>query len=68
MNSGHVEWCLNKRKNAIDLYMESINQDDNDLNAFLIGFEEDKPHLIKNGVKPEEIPFMIDYLKYMLEK
>jgi len=66
MNLGHVEWCLGNRQAALKNYKLSINSSDNNLNLFMTGFEEDKELLIKNGVDPEEIPLMLDYLKYIL--
>ena len=66
MNLGHVEWCLGLRKAALKCYKLSINRGDNNLKMFLIGFEEDKKYLLQHGIKPEEIPLMMDYLKYQL--
>jgi tetratricopeptide (TPR) repeat protein len=66
MNLGHVEWCLGNRKAALKNYKLSINREDNNLKAFLAGFEEDKKYLLKFGIDPDEISLMIDFLKYML--
>lgn len=66
MNLGHVEWCLEQRKSALKCYKLSINRGDNNLKMFLAGFEEDKKYLLSHGINPEEIPLMIDYLKYQL--
>jgi len=66
MNMGHVEWCLGDRQAAIKNYKLSINRGDNNYKLFLTGFDEDKPYLIKNGIDEEEIPLMLDYLKYQL--
>jgi tetratricopeptide (TPR) repeat protein len=66
MNLGHVEWCIGDRKSALKCYKLSINRGDNNLKMFLAGFEEDKKYLLKHGINPEEIPLMIDYLKYQL--
>ena len=66
MNLGHVEWCLGNRHAALKNYKLSINSNNNNLNLFMAGFEEDRELLLKNGVNPEEIPLMLDYLKYIL--
>ncbi|MCF8369558.1 MAG: hypothetical protein K9G76_10985 [Bacteroidales bacterium] len=66
MNMGHVEWCLGNPEAAIKNYKLSINRSDNNIKLFMTGFEEDHKHLVKNGVDPEEIPLIIDYLKYNL--
>jgi tetratricopeptide (TPR) repeat protein len=65
MNLGHVEWCLGNRKTALKNYKLSLSRDDNNMKSFLTGFEEDKKHLIKSGIDPREINFMLDYLKYL---
>ncbi|MCD4697968.1 MAG: hypothetical protein K8S16_17225 [Bacteroidales bacterium] len=66
MNQGHVEWCLGNPSVAVKNYKLSINRSDNNIKLFMTGFEEDKKHLLKYGVDPEEIPLVIDYLKYNL--
>jgi tetratricopeptide (TPR) repeat protein len=65
MNLGHVEWCLGNRKTALKNYKLSLSRDDNNMKSFLTGFEEDKKHLVKSGIDPREINFMLDYLKYL---
>ena len=66
MNLGHVEWCLGNKKTAIKNYKLSINQHDNNIKSFMMGFEEDKKYLLNHGVDPEDIPLMLDFLKYNL--
>ncbi len=66
MNMGHVEWCQGNIRAAVKNYKLSITKGENNLKAFLAGFEEDKQYLIKHGIDPEEIPLVIDYLKYQL--
>ena len=68
MNMGHVELCLGNRKAAVESYIRSVDSEDFNLKAFLLSFEEDKKHLIKNGLPEDDIPFIIDYLKYELKK
>ena len=66
MNLGHVEWCLGNSQAALKNYKLSVTKGENNLKAFMAGFDEDKQYLIKHGIKPDEIPLMIDYLKYQL--
>lgn len=68
MNLGHVEWCLGNKETAIENYIKSIKQKDNDLERFLSSFKGDERFLLKNGVKEDDIPLMIDYLQYKLEE
>ncbi|MCB2220962.1 MAG: hypothetical protein KQI35_11250 [Bacteroidetes bacterium] len=66
MNLGHVEWCLGNRKAAVKNYKLSINRSDNNLKSFTASFEDDKQFLLNNGIDADEIPLLIDYLKYQL--
>ena len=66
MNMGHVMWCKGRIEDALRYYKQSIHQKDNNLKKFLAGFEEDKKHLINNGVDEELIPLIIDHMRYQL--
>ncbi|MCF8231167.1 MAG: tetratricopeptide repeat protein [Bacteroidales bacterium] len=66
MNMGHVMWCKGRLQDALSYYKQSINQKDNNLKKFLAGFEEDKKHLINNGVDSQSIPLIIDHMRYQL--
>jgi tetratricopeptide (TPR) repeat protein len=68
INFGHVEWCLGNRKEAIKFYKKSIKQEDNSLELFLANFNDDKEHLLKHGIIPDDIPIMLDYLQYSLKE
>lgn len=69
MNMGHVMWCKGRIQDALRYYKQSIHQKDNSLKKFLAGFEEDKRHLINNGVEAQTIPLVIDHMRYeLLEK
>jgi len=58
MNLGHVEWCLDNQKIA-------LNRKDNNLKAFMASFNEDKKYLLGFGIDQFEITLMMDYLKYI---
>ncbi len=66
LNAGHVAWALGNRSDAIRLYQQAYKAGGGDFRAFLKIFEADKPWLIKNGIDPDEIPLVLDYLDYTL--
>jgi len=67
LNMGHVQWCLGNRKTALDYYKKSINDADSSEKDFMEAFHEDLQHLIRQGVNPEDVPIMLDQLRYFLE-
>ena len=67
LNMGHVQWCLGKRKAALDYYKSSINDSDSSEKDFMEAFDEDVQNLIKQGVDPDDVPIMLDQLRYFLE-
>jgi len=68
MNMGHVQWSLGKRKNALDFYKKSISKDGFSETEFIEVFEEDLRHLLRQGVDKDDVPIMLDQLRYFLEK
>ncbi len=68
INIGHVFWCKNNRKEALKFYQKAIIQMNNKMGEFMETFNEDTPVLINNGVNKEDIPMMLDQLKYLLEE
>lgn len=68
MNIGHVQWCLGNRKTALDFYMKSINSSENSEKEFMDAFNEDLPQLLKQGVDPDDVPIMLDQLRYFLQE
>lgn len=68
MNMGHVQWCMGKRKAALDYYKQSINDADMSEKEFMEAFHEDLEHLLRQGVDPDDVPIMLDQLRYSLEK
>ncbi len=67
MNMGHVQWCLGKRKIALDYYKQSINDAEMSEQEFMDAFHEDLEHLLQQGVDPDDVPIMLDQLRYSLE-
>ena len=68
MNMGHVQWCLGNRKTALDLYKGSINGPRNSEKEFMEAFNEDLPQLLNQGVDPDDVPIMLDQLRYFLQE
>ena len=65
LNLGHIEWSLGNKKAAIESYRQSIKKSNYDDEWFSRVFEEDKRHLLKNGIHPFDVILMMDYLKLM---
>ncbi len=68
MNMGHVQWSLGNRKKALDFYKKSIKESDFSEVEFIAAFEEDLQHLLKQGIDSEDVPIMLDQLRYFLEE
>ena len=67
INMGHVQWSLSNRKSALDYYKKSISSNGFTEAEFLEIFEEDKPRLLDQGIDNDDIPIMLDQLRYFLE-
>ncbi|WP_340114226.1 tetratricopeptide repeat protein [Maribellus mangrovi] len=68
MNMGHVQWSIGNRKNALDFYKKSITQTEFTEQEFFELFEEDLSHLITQGIDREDVPIMLDQLRYFVEE
>ncbi|MEI6765220.1 MAG: tetratricopeptide repeat protein [Bacteroidota bacterium] len=68
MNIGHLKWCSGSKEEAINMYVNSIRETDNSRESFLKAFEDDTEYLLRNGIDPDDIPIMLDYLKYALHE
>ncbi len=68
INMGHVQWSLGNRKGALAFYQKSISEIGFSEAEFLDVFKEDMPHLLQQGIDSEDIPFMLDQLRYFLEE
>jgi tetratricopeptide (TPR) repeat protein len=68
INMGHVKWSLGKRREALDYYLKSISGDGFSEEEFLEVFNEDLPHLLDQGIDNDDVPIILDQLRYMLEK
>ena len=68
MNMGHVQWSLGNRKPALGYYKKSISETGFAEAEFLEIFEEDLHHLLAWGVDKDDVPIMLDQLRYSLEE
>ena len=68
MNMGHVQWSLGNRKEALEFYCNSVSKKGFTEEEFLKAFDEDLPHLIDRGINNDDVPIMLDQLRYFLEK
>ncbi|QGY42579.1 tetratricopeptide repeat protein [Maribellus comscasis] len=67
MNMGHVQWSLGSRRKALDFYKKSVEKNDFTEQEFFDVFEEDYHHLVDQGVNQEDVPIMLDQLRYFIE-
>ncbi len=67
MNMGHVQWSLGNRKAALEFYKKSISPNSFTEKEFFEIFDEDLHHLLNQGVEKEDVPIMLDQLRYFVE-
>lgn len=68
MNMGHVQWSLGNRKAALDYYKQSISKTGFSEAEFMVVFEEDLPQLLLHGIEKDDVPIMLDQLRYFVEE
>ncbi len=66
INFGHVQWALGNKREAVELYIQSLRDLKSGMDEFLKTMEEDQSLLIQNGINQKDIPLMLDYLHYRL--
>ena len=66
INKGHIALCRGNKKEAIDYYKQSIAGGEISRDEFMSIFTEDKPLLISNGVNPDDLPILLDYLFFIV--
>jgi len=65
LNAGHVAWALQQRGSALDFYTKSLQVFLQDEENFFEAFDVDVAQLRAAGIPEEEIPLMMDRLRYM---
>jgi tetratricopeptide (TPR) repeat protein len=64
INAGHLAFCMGDKQQAAEYYISSIRKREGDLRSFLKGFNADRNVLIRNGVDKDELPLMMDYIRF----
>ena len=67
INAGHTEWVLQNTKGALELYKKSVQASKSDYENFNKEFKNDIPELTAAGISLNEIPLMLDSVRYSLE-
>jgi tetratricopeptide (TPR) repeat protein len=66
INRGHLSLCKGNKKEAAEYYRQSLVLGEITKDDFLRILSEDKTLLIANGVNPDDLPIILDYLFYIL--
>lgn len=66
INKGHLALCNGKKREAVDLYRQSIASDEITKEQFMTVFAEDQALLISLGVNPDDLPILLDYLLFII--
>ncbi len=66
INKGHLALCNGKKREAIDLYRQSIISGELTKDKFISIFKEDNTLLISLGVNPDDLPILLDYLLFTI--
>jgi tetratricopeptide (TPR) repeat protein len=66
INKGHLALCKGKKKEAVDLYRQSIVGGELTKEQFMAIFTEDRALLIQLGANPEDLPILLDYLLFLI--
>jgi tetratricopeptide (TPR) repeat protein len=65
INKGHLALCQGEKKEAVENYKQSIISGEISREEFMNIFTEDKHLLISNGVNPDDLPILLDYLFFI---
>ncbi|MDP4281428.1 MAG: hypothetical protein Q8867_04690 [Bacteroidota bacterium] len=68
IDAGHVLLCLGKPRDAVTYYQKALSMESMTAEHFTAAFEEDGQYLVKNGIAPEELPLISDYLLFRSEE
>ena len=66
INKGHIAFCKGDKKEAAEFYRQSMVNDEISKDDFLRIINEDKSLLFANGIIPDDLPILLDYLFYSL--
>jgi hypothetical protein len=63
MNLGHIYWCRGEKQKAIENYIHCLKSSNMDADWFSKVLYDDSRYLAVHGIKPIDIPLMIDYIR-----
>lgn len=61
LNAGHISWAQKRVKDAVNHYQKAIELYDSK-SHFIQLLQNDKPQLLKHGIKEDDIPLILDLL------
>jgi tetratricopeptide (TPR) repeat protein len=64
INKGHLALCQGRKKDAVNLYKQSLGTGELKKDQFVAIFSEDRTLLISLGVNPDDLPILLDYLLF----
>ena len=64
LNAGHIQLAMGNNKEALKLYHQALSAQGNSVEKFFESLTADIPDLLQAGVKPENIPILLDCLMY----
>ena len=66
INMGHLALCKGRKKDAIDLYRQSIISGEISREKFMTIFTDDRQMLVSLGVNADDLPILLDYLLFII--
>jgi len=66
INKGHLALCQGNKREAIDLYRQSIIGGELSKEQFMSIFSDDTALLISLGVNKDDLPILLDYLLFII--
>jgi tetratricopeptide (TPR) repeat protein len=66
INKGHLALCKGKKREAVDLYRQSLTSDEISTDQFMTVFAEDQALLTALGVNTDDLPILLDYLLFSI--
>ncbi|MBN2166733.1 MAG: hypothetical protein JW717_10680 [Marinilabiliaceae bacterium] len=65
---GHVQLCKGLRKEALHYYLKSLGNRELSIEEFCSIFHQDSKYLIKYNLNTDDIPILLDQLRYLLDQ
>lgn len=66
LNAGHTEWVLQNMQQALTYYKLAVQKENSSWDIFYAQFEQDLPDLERAGVETDEVPLLLDQLRYII--